>query len=271
MKHLSHPLKVILLTAAAGWLAGCSTVPVSGRSQLTLIPESTLVATSLRQYDEIKKSTPISTNREQTAMLNRVGGKISQAVERYLRDNGMGDRVADFAWEFTLFESKEINAWAMPGGKIAFYTGILPLCQDDTGVAVVMAHEIAHVVARHGAERLSQQLLAGAGGLALAVALRDQTPTTQAAWLGAYGAGATVGIILPYSRRHEYEADHLGLVFMAMAGYDPRAAVDFWTRMQQAGSGGKPPEFLSTHPSDAKRIEYIKSELPNALRHYRQN
>lgn len=266
---MKHDLSLLAICASA-LLAGCATVPVSGRSQLSLVSEGTMVSMAADQYAQVKKSTPLSTDKQQTAMIQNAGRRISVAVETYLKANGMGDRVNDFAWEFSLFQSDEVNAWAMPGGKIAFYTGIMEACGDETGVAVVMAHEIGHVVARHGAERFSQQLLTQLGGVALLVALNEQPAKTQALWLGAYGAGATLGLILPYSRTHEYEADKLGITFMAMAGYDPREAVNFWIRMQNSSKGGKPPEFLSTHPSDANRIQRIKAELPAAMTHYRQ-
>lgn len=249
--------------------AACQTVPVTGRSQFIVVPETTMVGMAADQYLRVKKETPLSNDARQTAMVKRVGKRISVAVEQYLRNNGMADRAAAFNWEFNLFESDELNAWAMPGGKIAFYTGIMPVCRDETGVAVVMAHEIGHTVARHGAERFSHQLVTVMGGVALAVALDEQPSETQAAWLAAYGAGATLGFILPYSRQHEREADALGLTFMAMAGYDPREAVDFWTRMRDAGNGRSPPAFISTHPSHAARIQAIRDQLPEALKHYR--
>jgi predicted Zn-dependent protease len=167
-----------------------------------------------------------------------------------------------------LVESDEINAWCMPGGKVVVYTGILPLTRDETGLAVVMGHEVAHAVASHGAERMSQGLLVEFGGAALSAALNQQPARTKELWMTAFGVGTQVGLMLPYSRTHETEADHLGLIFMAMAGYDPRAAVDFWTRMSQAG-GASPPEMLSTHPSDQTRIRNIESFMPEALSYYR--
>lgn len=227
-----------------------------------------MVSMAVTQYDEVKKTTPLSTDNRQVTMVKRAGNRLSEVVEEYLKANGMGDRVKYFEWEFNLFEKDEANAWAMPGGKIAFYTGIMDICENETGVAVVMSHEIAHVIAKHGAERYSQNVLAAAGGMAVGVATKDSK--NQAAWMAAYGAGANVGVLLPYSRHHESEADRMGLIFMAMAGYDPKAAVDFWKRMADRSGGQAPPELLSTHPSNASRIEAIQNALPEAMTYYRK-
>ncbi|MEZ4550961.1 MAG: M48 family metallopeptidase [Desulfobacterales bacterium] len=200
-------------------------------------------------------------------MVRQVGARI-QSRSSILPDHGMSDALADYAWEFNLVESEEINAWCMPGGKVVVYTGILPLTQDENGLAVVMGHEIAHAVAQHGNERMSQGLLAQMGGVALSVAMESQPETTQQLWMAAYGLGAQYGLMLPYSRLHENEADQLGLVFMAMAGYDPRGAVAFWQRMAAKKGGQSPPEFLSTHPSDQNRIKNIQSLIPDAMTYY---
>lgn len=200
-------------------------------------------------------------------MVKRVGQRIQVAVEKYMADNNLRRQLEDYLWEFNLVESKEINAWCMPGGKVVVYTGILPITKDENGLAVVMGHEIAHAVAKHGNERMSQGLLTEMGGVALTVALRDKPAQTQQLFMTAFGVGAQVGVLLPFSRVQESEADHLGLIFMAMAGYDPHGAVTFWERMAQQG-GAKPPEFLSTHPSDETRINKIKAELPEALQYY---
>jgi predicted Zn-dependent protease len=255
------------IIAAAMLPGGCAKVPLTGRTQMALLPESMLVEMSLTNYDDFLKGNKLSSNKEQSDMVKRVGSRISKAVEKYLSDNGMASRTADFKWEFNLIENETPNAWAMPGGKVVFYTGILPLTQSEAGIAVVMGHEIAHAVARHGNERMSQALLLQMGGIALSEALQTQPETTRALFLGAYGAGAQVGIMLPYSRKHEYEADELGLYFMAMAGYHPSEAVDFWTRMSQYG-GANIPEFLSTHPVEANRIDRINRLLPKAMEYY---
>jgi predicted Zn-dependent protease len=203
-------------------------------------------------------------------MVSRVGGNIQRAVENYFAKNNLSKELEGYAWEFNVVESPEVNAWCMPGGKVVVYTGILPITKDETGLAVVMGHEIAHAVAQHGAERMSQGLLQELGGVALSVALAKEPAETQNLFYAAYGVGTTVGVMLPFSRTHESEADRLGLIFMAMAGYDPNAAVDFWTRMAAQKGGAAPPEFLSTHPSDATRIADIKKELPEALSYYKK-
>lgn len=260
----------------AVWLAislllisgGCNEVPLTGRSQMAFIPESTLMEMSLTSYGEFLKSNKLSSNSSQTDMVRRVGGRIANAVEQYLTSNGFANRVNDFKWEFNLVADETPNAWAMPGGKVVVYSGILPLTRNEDGLAVVIGHEIAHAVARHGNERMSQGLLVQMGGIAISQAIKEKPEATQALFLGAYGAGAQVGLMLPYSRKHEYEADELGLIFMAMAGYNPEEAVSFWTRMSQQG-GARPPEFLSTHPVDASRISRIKKVMPKAMSYYK--
>jgi len=200
-------------------------------------------------------------------MVKTVGSDISIAVESFMMKNNMKDRIDGFSWEFNLIESDVPNAWCMPGGKIVVYSGILPLTATESGLAVVIGHEIAHAVGRHGNERMSQGLLINLGGMALSAALESEPEKTRNLYLAAYGLGSQVGIALPYSRAHENEADKLGLIFMAMAGYDPQAAVDFWSRMSEMG-GSKPPEFLSTHPSDETRIKNMEAFLPEAMKYY---
>ncbi len=248
----------------------CSTVPITGRKQLSLVPESDVVAMGLSSYSDFLKEAKISNNVAQTAMVKNSGKKIAAAVNKFLTDNGMGDRVSSFQWEFNLIEDDStVNAWCMPGGKVAFYTGIMPICQDENGVAVVMGHEIAHAVARHGAERMSQDLGVQMGGATLQAALAGKSPETQGAFMTAYGVSSQVGVLLPYSRTHETEADKMGLIFIAMAGYDPSYAVDFWKRMA-ANGGGSTMEILSTHPSDATRIKELESFLPEAMKYYKK-
>ena len=201
-------------------------------------------------------------------MIKTVGGRIANAVQQYFTSKGQASALQDYKWEFNLIKNDSvINAWCMPGGKVAVYTGILPLTKDETGMAIVLGHEISHAVAKHGDERMSQGLLEQLGGTALEVALRNKPQQTQALFMNAYGLGATLGFALPYSRLQESEADHLGLIFMAMAGYDPNAAIPFWERMSQSG-GAKPPEFLSDHPSDQTRIENIQKLMPEAMTYY---
>jgi predicted Zn-dependent protease len=229
-----------------------------------------MMSMSYQQYAEFIKSHKLSTDRKAVDLVRGVGTRIQKAVERYMAENGHSSALKGYQWEFNVVESEEINAWCMPGGKVVVYTGILPLTKDETGLAVVMGHEIAHAVAEHGRERMSQQMLAQLGAAALDVALAENSAQTRDLWMTAYGVGAQYGALLPFSREHESEADHLGLVFMAMAGYDPGAAVSFWERMAAASGGGKPPEFMSTHPSDDTRIRQIRERLPEAMKYYRK-
>jgi len=248
-------------------LTACSTVPLTGRKQLNLIPASEMNAMSVQQYRQVLAESTLSSDPQATAMVKRVGARIQGAVERYFQQIGQPRQLDGYAWEFSLIESDEVNAWCMPGGKVAFYTGILPVCRDDTGVAVVMGHEVAHAVARHGGERMSQEMAVQLGDVALSEALQNKPQQTQAIYMTAFAIGAEYGALLPYSRTHESEADHMGLIFMAMAGYDPREAPMFWERMS-AGSGAAPPEFMSTHPSGATRIRQLNEWMPEALGYY---
>jgi predicted Zn-dependent protease len=259
---------LLLATLILASFAACSSVAVSGRKQLNIISDSEMMAMSVQQYDAVLQESQLSTDTQQVEMVQRVGHNIKDAVERYFKQINRSNDLQGYEWEFNLIESEDINAWAMPGGKVAFYTGILPVCKDETGVAVVMGHEVAHAVAEHGAERMSQALLVQMGGMALSSAVENEPEQTQALWMGAFGLGAQVGVMLPYSRTMESESDHLGLIFMAMAGYDPNAAVSFWERMAAQKGGAAPPEFLSTHPSDQTRIANIREKLPEALKHY---
>lgn len=247
----------------------CKTVPLTGRSQLSLIPESEMVSMSLTSYDKFLKENKLSANQQQIALVKKVGTRVAAAVEKYLKDNGFGSYVESFKWEFNLVESDVPNAWCMPGGKVVVYTGILPYTQDENGLAVVLGHEIAHAVARHGSERMSQQMLVQMGGVALSTAMQEKPQETQAIFNAAYGAGTQVGVMLPFSRKHEYEGDHMGLIFMAMAGYDPRSSVSFWKRMSSNSSGT--PEWLSTHPVDSNRIAALEKMMPEALTYYSGN
>ena len=259
-----------------GWLllallaASCSTVPVTGRRQLNLIPDSSVLPMSAQQYGEFLNSQKVIRNTKEAAMVQRVGRRIQDAVERYFAQHNMSGDLKGYAWEFNLVDSKEVNAWCMPGGKVVVYTGILPIAGDEAGLAVVMGHEIAHAVAKHGNERMSQALVTQLGGVALSTALESYPEQTKALWMTAFGVGAQVGVLLPYSRLQESEADRLGLIFMAMAGYDPNEAPRFWSRMADGKGGTAPPEFLSTHPSDQTRIERIKAEIPEAMKYYEQ-
>jgi len=260
--------RLILVALVLLSLFACSTVPITGRSQLNLIPGSSMMALSAQEYGTFLKENKLSSDPEQTATVKRVGTKIQRAVERYFADAGLESHLADYKWEFNLVEDAQINAWCMPGGKVVVYTGILPVAQNDAGLAVVMGHEIAHAIAEHGNERMSQGLVSQLGGVALSTAMSTKSAATQQLWMSVYGVGAQYGAILPYGRLQESEADQLGLVFMTMAGYDPNTAVSFWERMAAQKGGQAPPEFLSTHPADATRIARIKKEIPGVMEKY---
>lgn len=254
----------VFLLAVVILAVTCARVPITGRRTLNLIPASQINSMSLSQYDAFLSSNKLSEDTEQTAMVKGVGLKIQKAVERYFESEGMASYLESYDWEFNLVEDSLVNAWCMPGGKVVVYTGLLPVAKDEDGLAVVMGHEIAHAIANHGNERMSQGLLVGLGGMALAQAIKDKPAETQNLFMTAYGAGATIGAMLPFSRLHESEADRLGLIFMTMAGYDPYQAVNFWERMS-AGKSSAQLEFLSTHPSDETRIRKIKETIPEAL------
>jgi predicted Zn-dependent protease len=250
-------------------VAACSVVPITGRKQLKLLPESTLIEMGLTSYNDFLKENELSTDEANTQMIKKVGNNVSSATNRFLKNNGLANEVSNYKWAFNLVQDKTVNAWCMPGGKIVFYTGILPLTKNEAGAAVVMGHEIAHAVAKHGNERMSQGLIQQLGGIALSVAIKDKPAETQGLYQTAYGIASNVAVILPYSRKQEYEADRIGLILMAMAGYNPNEAIPFWQRMA-ALSTNPMPAFLSTHPSDAKRIEQIRKYLPEAMKYYKK-
>ena len=263
--------RVWLATWICLMVVACAQVPITDRQSLQLLPESQLASMSLQEYDKVLKTNQLSTNQAQVEMVRRVGFRIAKAAEAFLADTGMQSQIKYLNWEFNLIEDdKTANAWVMPGGKAAVYTGILKYTRDETGLAVVLGHEEAHAIAGHGNERMSQSLLAQAGGAALSVALSDSSAQTRNLFMQAYGAGATVGLLLPYSRLHESEADRIGLTLMARAGYDPREAVAFWQRMNRK-AGRRPPELLSTHPAPDSRITNIKRYIPEALVYYKEN
>lgn len=260
-------LAIILLVL---FVAGCATVAVTGRKQFTVIPESELTALSYSEYDQLMRESEIETGTERARLVKTVGMRLKTAVDQFSQEEGFYDDIKDFEWEVNLIvDDQMVNAFAMPGGKVAVYTGLLNVAETPAQLAAVMGHEIAHAIAEHGNERMSQQLAAQLGMAGLAIALRDKPQETQMLALAAFGLGAQVGILLPYSRTHESEADEIGLYFMALAGYDPHAAVDLWRNMAAAG-GGQPPEFLSTHPSHETRIENLQSWMPKAMEYYRR-
>lgn len=259
--------QIIALTMMLIMLAGCGSVPVTGRRQMLLVSDQEVLASSLTQYKQYMQTAPRSTQKTQSATVSRVGKNIAAATEQYLRKNGLESEIANFAWEFTLVKDKQINAFCMPGGKIVVYEGLMNIIGSDDELAVVIGHEVAHAVAKHSNERMSQQMLAQYGAQILSQGLAQKSSAMQNIATQVYGLGAQYGVMLPFSRKHEYEADYMGLFFMKMAGYKPDVAVNFWQKMS-AGGGSKVPELLSTHPGDAKRIQAIQDALPKVKASY---
>jgi predicted Zn-dependent protease len=249
-------------------MVSCAVVPMTGRKQFVAIPSSQMIALSAESYSKVLSEGKLSSNTQYVSSVREVGERLTVAVESYLKQNNLASVTDGYEWQYNVLVSEELNAWCMPGGQIAFYEGILPVCQDENGIAVVMGHEIAHAVAQHGNERLSQQLAIQMGGIALSEALKTQKQETMYLAMLAFGVGAKVGVELPFSRTHEAEADELGLYFMAMAGYDPQTAPAFWERME-ARSSSRPPKFLSTHPNPSDRIANLNRIMPRALEYYR--
>jgi len=242
---------------------------LTGRKQLSLVKESDLQLMAKSQYKTFLNENKVlnSATSRDAATVDRVGARIENAITKYYDSQGKGSMLEGYAWEFNTVESKEINAWCMPGGKVVVYTGLLPVTKNEASLAIVMGHEIAHSVAKHGNERMSQAMIQQMGGMALEVALAQKPQETQDLFMSTYGIGSEVGAMLPWSRQQETEADQYGLIFSAMAGYDPREAIAFWQRMSTAG-GGSPPEFLSTHPSDETRLRKLKQFIPEAMKYY---
>ncbi|MDA3906912.1 MAG: M48 family metallopeptidase [Bacteroidales bacterium] len=268
MKNLNSKIAIILFLTIL-LVTSCMRVPISGRKQLSLLPESNMVSMALTSYEEFLNEHPLSKDLRKTNIVKDVGSDIANAVNLFMKEKNMEDRIAGYEWEFNLVEENTPNAWCMPGGKVVVYSGLLPIASNDQLLAVVIGHEIAHAVARHGNERMSQGMLLQLGGIALDVALNEKPDETRLLFQQAYGITSQLAVALPYSRMHETEADQLGLIFIAMAGYNPEVAVEFWQRMSSAG-GNKPPEFLSTHPNDETRINNIKGFLPEAMKYYKK-
>ncbi|OXU15929.1 M48 family metallopeptidase [Sedimentisphaera salicampi] len=243
-------------------LIACSTVPISNRDRLNFVSDSRINSIAAQEYQQfLSENRPkINQNQQQVKLVRKVGFRIRDAVERYFIQN---NQQISFSWKFNVIQNSQANAWAMPGGKVMVYSGIFEKTRNEEGLAVVISHEIAHAAAKHGAERMSQQTLLNLGGYALSKSGAGE------GFMKAFSIGSHYGIMLPYSRKHEYEADHLGLIFMAMGGYDPKAAVDFWQRMSENSSAA--PEFMSTHPCDRKRIQALKDLMPEAKRYYRRS
>lgn len=263
MKTRAAYLALILTT-----FISCQKNAITGRRGLNLVPESEMIGMSLNEYSKFLSTTPpLPATDSKVIMVRNVGIRIQQAVEKYYASKGLSSQLQGYKWEFNVVNDPTVNAWCMPGGKVVVYSGILPVTQDEASLAVVMGHEIAHAVAKHGNERMSQGMLAQFGGTAISVATQQKPALTQAIFQQAYGVTSQLGI-LKYSRTHETEADKMGLVFAAMAGYNPEVAIGFWERMAKMSTGQKPIELLSTHPSDETRINTLKGFMPEAKKYY---
>jgi len=269
MKITVNKCSTVILMIGMSAMLSCARNPITGRNQLTLVSEKQVQSMALTQYKEfITTNKVVPVNNNDGEMVKRVGGKIAAAINKYYQEQGLGSALEGYKWEFNLVESKEVNAWCMPGGKVVVYTGLLPITQTETALAIVLGHEITHAVAGHGRERMSQQLLAQGVQIAGDVAL-GSNPASAGIFNQVYAPASQVGVLLPYARKHEYEADHYGLIFAAMAGYDPREAIPFWQRMAAlAGAGQKPPILLSDHPADADRIAKLQALMPEAMKYY---
>ncbi|MBX2978750.1 MAG: M48 family metallopeptidase [Flavobacteriales bacterium] len=262
--------KLLFITLiAVAILVACAKVPITGRKQMNLVSESTIMGMADTQYQEVLQASRLVPDSDpRTRQVKSVGDKIAAAATKYLKDNKQGKRVEGFQWAFNLIDEPTVNAWCMPGGKVAFYTGILPITANEPGLAVVMGHEVAHAIARHGNERMSQAIALQGAGMTVEVLTSQKPGLARDIFLQSMGVGGQLGM-LAYSRTHETEADKMGLIFMAMAGYDPREAPKFWERMSAGSGGGAPPELLSTHPSDATRIRDLEAFMPEALKYYK--
>ncbi len=255
---------IIIAFFTLGLFLSCATNPITGSQNLNFVSNSQLFPSSFQQYDTFLKENKVITGTPAAIQVTTVGMKIAAAAQKYLASIGQSQYLNDYRWEYHLVDDKELNAWCMPGGKIVVYTGILAVTKNDAGLATVMGHEVSHALANHGAQRMSAAQLQGLGAVGLAVATGGQSAEKQQMWQQYYGIGSQVGVMLPFSRSYENEADKIGLTLMAIAGYNPDEAIVFWSRMASQSSGQKPPEFLSTHPSDASRIANLKALVPGA-------
>jgi predicted Zn-dependent protease len=255
-------ITALILLVASLILSSCGSVALTGRKQLLLVSDQEVFQAGLTQYKEYIASSQLSSDTKNTAMVQNVGQKLAVATEQYLKASGLESELKNFAWEFNLVKDNQVNAFCMPGGKIVVYEGLLTVAQTEAELAVVIGHEIAHAVAKHSNERMSQQIMAQYGAAILSQALSQKSVAIQQTASTVFGLGTQVGLMLPYSRKHEYEADYMGIVFMELAGYDSTSSLGFWTKMSAGGSGGS--DFLSTHPSDTKRIAELKRRIPEA-------
>jgi len=247
-----------------GLFLSCATNPITGKKTLNFVSNSELFPSSFQQYGTFLKENKVISGTADANKVEKVGEKIKVAAEKYLASLGQTEYLKDYRWEYKLVESKDVNAWCMPGGKIVVYSGILPITKNEAGLATVIGHEVSHALANHGAQRMSAGQLQGYGAVVVAAATGGKSEETQQTWQQVYGIGSEVGGMLPYSRGHEIEADKIGLTLMAIAGYNPEQAIDFWTRMAANSGGQVQPKFLSSHPSDATRIAELKKLLPEA-------
>jgi len=255
---------ILIGICTLGFVFSCGTNPVTGKKTLNFVSNNELFPASFKQYDDFLKENKVITGTADAKRVESVGIEIKNAAEKYLTYLGQKDYLKDYRWEYKLVDSKDVNAWCMPGGKIVVYSGILPITKDNAGLATVMGHEVSHALANHGAQRMSAAQLQGLGAAGVAVATGGKSEQTQQVWQQVYGVGSQVGVMLPYSRSHETEADKIGLILMAIAGYNPDLAIEFWQRMSAKSGGQAPPEFLSSHPSDATRIANLKALVPEA-------
>jgi predicted Zn-dependent protease len=257
--------RILFYSALAIVLAiSCAKNPFTGKSTLALVPNSEILPSAFAQYGTFLKENKVISGTSDANKVVNVGTKIKNAAEKWLNANGYQGYLKDYQWEYKLVENKEVNAWCMPGGKIVVYSGILPITKDEAGLATVLGHEVSHALANHGQQRMSAGLLQQLGGTGVALATGGKSAETQQLAMTAYGAATEIGGMLPFSRSHETEADQIGLTLMAIAGYNPEQAVVFWSRMASASGGNAPPEFMSTHPSDATRIANLKKLVPIA-------
>lgn len=262
---------ITIFFVAIATAISCSKNPITGRSQFKLVPEQQLQSMATQQYRQfLSQNRTVSPSADRDAeMVRRVGQRLAAAVTSYYRQQGLSNTLEGFDWEFNLVNDKAANAWVMPGGKCVVYTGLLPITQNEAALANVIGHEISHAIFQHGNERMSQGLTAQGLGAGLSVALANKPAATQNLFLQAFGVGTQVGVLLPFSRKHELEADRYGMRWAAMAGYNPREAIALWERMEKASNGQRPPEFMSTHPSEGKRIEQLQRYLGEALKYYK--
>jgi predicted Zn-dependent protease len=272
-KFIAMIRNIIISIVLTTLVVACAKNAVTGRSQFKLLPESQLQSMATEQYQQFLTTNKVvaPATSHDVEMVKRVGDRVRRAVESYYASKGLSKQLEGYHWEYNLVDNKEANAWCMPGGKIVVYTGLLPYTQNEDALAVVIGHEVSHAIFQHGNERMSQQLGTAVAGEGLNLALSNHPTETRNLFMAAFGAGSQFGVLLPFSRKHELEADHYGLIWAAMAGYNPREAIPLWQRMEAAGGGQRPPEFLSTHPSEGRRIDQLNKYMPEALKYYKPN